>query len=198
MKTGKEGRLHANWKSGKGLLRDLWSSSEASVKLYRCEYGKEPEPAADWRSADWMTISAPLDDGGTLDVEVEFSPEARDGDESATRGYYQLSESWYAKALQTDGDVVDEVMFGLYCHDCGTRGEMRMEWVSQGRGKPAVARLAAFEDAFDLLPLFADVWKELVGRRNMQPDTFCQVLKHCGFKDLTDRTGPKGKGKCEA
>src|SRR5262245_10840461 len=107
---------------------------------------------------------------------------------TATRGYFRLKEAWYAKHLKPRDDVADEVMFGLYHKDGGgTAGEMKVEWVwLETRARPT-ARLAVFDEAFPLLAQLGDVLCELAKTADIEPCEFCDLLRGCGFKDLTER-----------
>lgn len=110
------------------------------------------------------------------------------------RGFIILSQSWYADANLRGARYVDEVNFGMYAadEDGGTTGEMSVKWYDLGGGilndKP-VPKLECFDDAWATLVMFSDVIAELgkVDNANITPDEFAEILKGCGFKDMTKR-----------
>lgn len=99
------------------------------------------------------------------------------------RGFYIHSEAWFAK----DGDA-QEVVFGLYCQDGGTSGEMMMEWIDLDVGE-LVPKLSIFSDAWSSASQFLDLFLKLgeVDSKNITPAEFVEILKSCGFKDMTKR-----------
>jgi hypothetical protein len=112
------------------------------------------------------------------------------------RGFFHFAESWYYernRRVMREGAPVDDVSFGLYAAEdsVGCKAEMVMEWIPQGLWEMPTARLHVFDESFSLLPEFADVWKELANRRKLKPKEFCELLKQCGFQDLTQRKGPR-------
>ncbi len=112
-------------------------------------------------------------------------------DEKAKRGFYHLAESWNARCLDQRHNVTDEVTFGLYHQDGGTIGEMHLEWVRlQSRPRPC-PKLCVFDDAFELLAVFWDLFEDLARRRDMKPKEFCELLKEHRFQDLSQRKRPQ-------
>src|SRR5262245_12146483 len=106
----------------------------------------------------------------------------------------KYAESWYyerCRQARREEAPYDDVVFELYGpgDDRGTVGEVVMEWVPLGDFRVPTARLHVFDDAFDLLPRFTDVWEDLACRRDLKPKEFCELLRGCGFKDLTQRKG---------
>jgi hypothetical protein len=110
----------------------------------------------------------------------------------ARRGFHHFAESWYYRHRREDAPV-DDVCFGLYATEGngGCEAEMVMEWVPLGDFRTPTARLRVFDESFSLLSDFADVWKALAGRQKLKPKEFCELLKQCGFQDLTERKGPR-------
>lgn len=110
------------------------------------------------------------------------------------RGFYILSQSWYAEAnmRRRKPDFVDDVMFGIYPEDGteGTYGEMTMIW--RRLGNNIVPQLHIFDDAWRVLASFTDLIKQLavVDGQNITVEQFTNILKSCGFKDLTKRENP--------
>ncbi len=108
------------------------------------------------------------------------------------RGYRQLSRAWYGLACLSKEGLVDQVTFGFYHPEGGTTGEIYVEWsplVSDERPTP---RLHLYDDAFSALAHFKDVLDRLADFDNadIQPWEFCQILRECGFQDLTDNRKP--------
>ena len=108
------------------------------------------------------------------------------------RGFHILSQAWYADANlrgKFPAKFLDDVTFGMFDedNDGGTTGEMSLKWYELG-GK-VVPKLECFNDAWEVLAEFSDVITELgkVDSRNITPDEFAEILKSCGFKDMTDR-----------
>lgn len=100
------------------------------------------------------------------------------------RGFSHVGRAWYASQLATERHI-DEVMFGLYCPDGGTSGEMAMRWYDLGRDK--APRLEAFDDAWSALAQFPDLIAALgeIDGRNITPEDFCRLLIRLGFRDDT-------------
>lgn len=110
------------------------------------------------------------------------------------RGFHHFSAAWYgAKLLENERDggirVIDRISFGLFPEGGGTQGEMLMTWLSLGRGVPS-PRLCVFDDAWDVLVSFSDVTEAMgdVSHTAPTPAQFIEILKRCGFRDLTRRT----------
>jgi hypothetical protein len=122
-------------------------------------------------------------------------------DGKAKPGFYHFAESWYyercRKGMKPDAPL-DDVTFGLYHADGSTAAEMAMEWRRLGDLTTLEACLRVWDDAFELLRDFADVWRELAAAqpsgecktRTIRPKEFCELLGRCSFEDLTQRTGP--------
>ncbi len=108
--------------------------------------------------------------------------------------YVLLSEAWYASTSLNNDDRVDEVMFGFYCPDGGTSGEMGMRWHDLSRSyipgdKCITPRLEVFSDAWHALAQFKDVIDAMaeVDDVDITPKQFCEILDRCGFVDVTPR-----------
>ena len=100
-------------------------------------------------------------------------------------GYYWTAKAWYAKA----NNCYDEITFGMYdLIGGGTSGEMIMQW--KELGGETVPQLKVFTDAWSALALFGDVIAELAkhDNENITQEQFIDILKDCGFKDLTPYT----------
>lgn len=107
------------------------------------------------------------------------------------RGFYHLSEAWYAEANfkdRTDG-MVDNINIGFYSPDGngGTTGEFTVRWAELG-GK-LVPQLCVFDDAWEALTYFSDLLRDMavIDNGNISPKGFCIILKRLGIKDLTPR-----------
>jgi len=114
--------------------------------------------------------------------------------EGKIRGFYHLSEAWYADAnLKNRSDkIVDQVMIGFFGSygEGGTTGEFAIEWHDIG-GKTH-PRLQVFDDAWEALTHFSDLLVEMAKLDNTDPTPaeFCKLLIQLGIKDLTPRTRP--------
>jgi hypothetical protein len=104
------------------------------------------------------------------------------------RGFYWSSRAWYAEGA---GIKLPEVNFGLYYRNDGTIGEMSMRWKELG-GK-LVPRLCVFSDAWKTLASFKDLLDELsnVDNKNISDAEFVEIIKKCGFEDLTKYYDPE-------
>ena len=107
------------------------------------------------------------------------------------RGFYHLSEAWYADAILTnryDG-LIDEVLIGFYGPDGdqGTSGEFAVKWEHLG-GKLA-PQLCVYDDAWEALSHFSDLLAEMakLDSGSPSPTEFCELLTRLGIKDLTPR-----------
>ena len=107
------------------------------------------------------------------------------------RGFYHLSEAWYADANLTnryDG-LIEEVMIGFYGPDGdqGTSGEFAVKWEHLG-GK-LTPQLCVYDDAWDTLSHFSDLLAEMakLDSESPSPLEFCELLTRLGIKDLTLR-----------
>lgn len=103
------------------------------------------------------------------------------------RGFIWTSKAWYASALPNK----ESISFGMYDGDGGTSGEMMMSWYVV-MGTPA-ARLECFDDGFYNLFSFVDVLEKLqeYNDKEMSQENFVDILKQCGFQDLTEYTIPE-------
>jgi hypothetical protein len=93
-----------------------------------------------------------------------------------TRAFYRMTPA---------SPEVACIAFGLF-DTVGGGTEAGMDWIQLwGHDKP-VPRLNIFDDAWELLPQFADVWAALakVDDQNITPEQFIAILKECGFKDF--------------
>lgn len=104
--------------------------------------------------------------------------------EKMERGYYVVNEEWTASYLNRE---INEIMFGMYCPEGGTGGEMAMRW--HVFGENSVPCLEAFDDSWHVLASFSDVTAELgkVDNQNISQKQFCELLNKLGFKDMTQR-----------
>lgn len=104
------------------------------------------------------------------------------------RGFHHTGAAWYSKILNDrSDDVVDEVSIGLYLPDGGTTGEFLIRW--RKLAGDAVPQLCAFDDSWDALRQCADLIDKLAehDNENMTPLALCDLLKECGFEDMTQR-----------
>jgi hypothetical protein len=124
------------------------------------------------------------------ECEVEMKLNKKD------RGFYILSESWYAEAnypilRQIHKGYVDDIHFGIYPENGngGTEGEMTMVWKRIGEKNTLTAQLQCYDDAFTVLFSFSDVIEKLnnLGGKDLTIRKFTEILKSCGFQDLTRR-----------
>ena len=101
--------------------------------------------------------------------------------DDSKRGFIWSSRAWYAEAA----DCKHEISFGMYARGGGTTGEMHVKWHQVG-GK-WVPRLECFDDAWAALSTFGDLLKEMGLLDNVTPteERFVEMLKRCGFKDMT-------------
>lgn len=111
---------------------------------------------------------------------------------AAIRGFNHYKEAFYGN-MPLPKDSLDEINFGMYCEDGGTEGEMSITWVNLG-GKGA-AQLRSFDDSWNVLATFTDVIAAMKDREGIQPEEFCHLLLRLGFKDMTQRKGPKANVK---
>jgi hypothetical protein len=112
------------------------------------------------------------------------------------RGFYILSESWYAEAnypimrKMHDG-YVDDICFGIYPENGneGTDGEMKMVWRTIGESTKPTVQLQCFNGSFAVLDSFSDVIQKLgkIDKKDLTVSEFAKILKSCGFQDLTSR-----------
>lgn len=112
------------------------------------------------------------------------------------RGFYILSESWYAEAnypimRKMHEGYVDDIMFGIYPDNGneGTDGEMKMLWRTLGESSKPTAQLQCYIGAFAVLSSFSDVIQKLkkIDANDLTVSKFAEILKSCGFQDLTRR-----------
>lgn len=107
------------------------------------------------------------------------------------RGFYLLSESWYAEANRLPGRI-DSLMIGFYREtgDGGSAGEFEIEW-TELTGKP-VPRLQVYDDGWYALSHFRDLLDVMaeLDNQNISPQNLCKILITLGMKDLTPREVP--------
>jgi hypothetical protein len=111
--------------------------------------------------------------------------------EGFKRGFIWSNKAWYSRSVEDQ-----EIMFGMYYDAAendgfgGTSGEMGMRWYEIG-GKN-VPRLEAYDDGWSALSLFSDLIQELGNHddENMTQEQFIEILKSCGFEDLTPYKHP--------
>jgi len=101
------------------------------------------------------------------------------------RGFFWTSKAWYAESALRDTNT--SITFGLYDpKDGGTSGEMSMVWVDLS-DYGITPRLEAFSDSWKVLKSFGDVLFHLakIDGKDITEDEFVEILKSCGFRDLT-------------
>lgn len=101
------------------------------------------------------------------------------------RGFYHLSKAWYNKVALEKAKYKDEVLFGIYCDEGGTDGEMSVRWYDLAN--KSTPKLECFDDAWLVLSQLKDVIDEMakVDSQDINPEEFCRLLLRCGFEDLT-------------
>ena len=107
------------------------------------------------------------------------------------RGFYHLSESWYAEASLKNTTYIDEVMLGFYpVNGRGTSGEFAIRWMILNNRK--VPYIECFDDSWHTLNEFKDVIEKLaeIDGLNATPKKICHLLLSLGFKDMTPRETP--------
>lgn len=103
------------------------------------------------------------------------------------RGFHHFSAAWYGKARWPGTDEIDRITIGMFPPEGGTLGEFNITWIElSGRSVP---QLRVFDDAWQALPLFADVLADLAKHDNerIAPARVCEILIACGVADLTAR-----------
>ena len=105
--------------------------------------------------------------------------------EENKRGFFWTEKAWYAKSINDQ-----DVMFGMYGDGDGLYGEMAMEWEELG-GKE-VPKLQVYNDGWEVLVSFQDLLQRLAGvnGENITQGQFVEILKGCGFEDLTPYNSP--------
>lgn len=115
------------------------------------------------------------------------------------RGFYWASRAWYAKANGL-GLENEQIVLGMYSSNGPreTSGEMMIEWIEIQKGKKS-PQLQAFDDSWSALAMFADLIGVLgeMDNEDPSPEKIIEILKGCGFQDLTqyEDCPQKGKGK---
>jgi hypothetical protein len=111
------------------------------------------------------------------------------------RCFIHMSKAWYADAVMRTG-FADEVALEMYEVDASGERHHRYEFRAQWHqfDRPTL-RIGVFEDAFDALTDFADLFRCLVEiepkSRNMSPEAFCALLESLGIEDATPHTNPE-------
>lgn len=104
-----------------------------------------------------------------------------------SRQFVCTSKSWYADSWRKSiaGDCTDSILFGLYAPDGSTSGEMSMMWKNLAQYN--VPQLRVFDDGWSALATFTDLLQILANydNQNISPDQFIDILKLCGFEDVT-------------
>lgn len=105
------------------------------------------------------------------------------------RGFVWSSRAWYAESVKCQ----NAIHFGMYAREGGTSGEMTMRWHDLG-GK-SVPRLEVFDDGWSALFLFQNLLEKLAeyDNKTISQEQFVEILKTCGFEDLTEYKNPYGK-----
>jgi hypothetical protein len=97
------------------------------------------------------------------------------------RGFHWSNKARYKSVI--DGM---EVNFGMYdANDGGTTGEMTMKWHYLDR--KFTPRLECFDDGWNALASFSDLIQKMgqVDSEDIDDEKFVEILKSCGFTDLT-------------
>lgn len=107
------------------------------------------------------------------------------------KGFYHAAESWHAKTTLPYGNIVDEVMIGMYDEfGQGCEYEFMVAW----------ERL--FASQVPILSVYGEAWqgfivnhKELIdflymNDNSLTPKELIEFLKGKGYKDLTQRESP--------
>ena len=96
------------------------------------------------------------------------------------RAFYWLNKSWYAANEQDE-----EIMFGIYCDNGGSFGEISVTW--RNISNSSIPMLKIYDDAWFVLTTIHDLLFELgqCNSENIPPEKFIEILKRCGFKDKT-------------
>lgn len=109
---------------------------------------------------------------------------------SKDRGFFWSSRAWYHREAITTQE--EEITFGIYPDggNQGTIGEMRVVWEEWGEAQ--VPQLRVYDDAWAILSGFSDLLDYMAGSNaiNITPEEFVEILKECGFKDLTPYEKP--------
>jgi hypothetical protein len=98
------------------------------------------------------------------------------------RGFHWHDKAWYAQYGANRGP---EIGLGLYDDEGGTSGEMTIRWHA-GIG----ARLEAFSDSWETLATFGDLLQALANLNDPSQEEIVEVLKACGFEDMTHYNKP--------
>jgi hypothetical protein len=108
--------------------------------------------------------------------------------EGDIRGFYWMNKSYYASTLPKESPKIN---FGMYCEGAGTSGEMSMVWVNIG--DIVTPQLQCYSDSWSTLSLSHDLIKELAKHdsEDITEEQFVEILKKCGFKDLTNYKDPE-------
>lgn len=109
------------------------------------------------------------------------------------RGFHWMNRAYYAEAAKCK----KEIMFGVYHRRGGAPGEMAMRW--HNLFSEIVPRLEVFCSGWETLFQFQDVLKALAERNNLNlsQEEFVEILKSCGFEDLTKYENPHGETRAE-
>lgn len=103
-----------------------------------------------------------------------------------TKGFTQLSKTWYGDANLKCLNVIDEVTFGFYSKEGGISGEITVDWENLC-GK-VIPKIEIFSDAWVILTQFFDLIN-LLGEHDSEdpsPEEFCKYLLKCGFIDMSE------------
>lgn len=94
---------------------------------------------------------------------------------------------WTNKHWPHARNKTPEVMFGLYCPEGGTSGEMAFRWRDLG-GVRMHPQLCVFDDGWSALATFTDLIQVLADHDNTDPtpEEIIAILVSCGFTDMTD------------
>lgn len=110
--------------------------------------------------------------------------------EKPTRKYFVFYKAWYADTPSFKNQE-RKIVFGRYCKDGSTTGEMAMTWYPPYKGFIPYPRLEVFFDAWKSLQAFSDVIDSLAENdRPITPDQFAELLDGLGFEDATPYENP--------
>jgi hypothetical protein len=113
-------------------------------------------------------------------------------DKDCFRGFIQLSRAWYGEtSLRCRSDINDEITFGYYYSDRSTAGEISVGWLCLIDKPTPLIRI--YSDAWSALSEMKDLIDLLAQHDNEDPtpEQFCEYLKQCGFKDMTEEKREK-------
>jgi hypothetical protein len=104
--------------------------------------------------------------------------------------FYQMSRQWWRNNKTPLSDnAVDEVVFGLYDANGDANGqEIAVTWYqSTANDKHSYSMLEVSSSNWKLFFQFMDLTAKMaeIDHNKLTPDEFCDILKSCGFEDIT-------------